>query len=194
MDTDPFPYVDIPKKVSSIVGEKEEGKRVYMREGSEEEAGFWFEAIEEIIGQSVSPGGVLMFCPVTRAAVHRRIKKGKLSAFKFHSTYVQTNLFGKNRVLRDTPYVLIPVSEAKAWKVELEKEALRRGYVDKEELEGNEPDWHGEFLQWKNKKERIGYLDRLKMDGITITEDIKATIMARLKGEYTWKPKQRKKK
>ena len=34
MDTDPFPYVDIPKKVSSIVGEKEVGKRVYMREGS----------------------------------------------------------------------------------------------------------------------------------------------------------------
>ena len=186
--------MDIPEKVASIVGEKEEGKRVYMREGSEEEAGFWFEAIEEIIGQSVSPGGVLMFCQVTRAAVHRRIKNGKLSAFKFHSKYVQTNLFGKNRVLRDTPYVLIPVSEAKAWKVELEKEALRRGYVDKEELEGKEPDWHGDFLQWKNKKERIGYLDRLKMEGVSIPEDIKGTIITMLMGEYKSKPKQGKRK
>ena len=112
----------------------------------------------------------------------------------FHCTHIRTNWFGKKRVLRGTPYILIPVSEAKAWKAELEKEALRREYVKPDELEDNEPDWHGEFLQWKNEKERIGYFDRLEMDGITITEDLKARIMTRLMGEYTTKPKQGKKK
>ena len=152
MTTDSFPFVEIPEEVSSVVGERDEGTRKYKREGSEEEAGYWFEAMDEIIGKAVSPGGVSMFCPVTRAAVHKRIKEGRLSAFYFTTTEMKTNWFGKKRVHRESPYILVPVSEAKAWKEELAKEAVKRGYVDQEELEGSEPDWHGEFLEWKEKK------------------------------------------
>ena len=154
MSTDSFPFVEIPEEVASVVGERDEGTRMYRREGSEEESGFWFEAMEDIIGKAVSPGGVSMFCPVSRAAVHKRMMEGRLSAFLFHTKEIKTNWFGKKRVIRKSPYILVPVSEAKAWKEELEKEALRRGYVSKEELEGNEPDWHGEFLEWKNKKDK----------------------------------------
>jgi len=152
MSTESFPFVEIPEEVVSVVGECDEGTRIYRKEGSEDESGFWFEAMEDIIGTAVSPGGVSMFCPVTRAAVHKRIKEGRLSAFLFHATEIKINWFGKKRVKRESPYILIPVSEAKAWKAELEKKALKRGYVSQEDLEGNEPDWHGEFLEWKNKK------------------------------------------
>ena len=152
MATTQFPFVKIPQEISSVVGECDEGTRMYRREGSEEEAGYWFEAMEEIIGTAVSPGGVSMFCPVTRAAVHKRIREGRLSAFLFHTTEIKKNWFGKKRVHRESPYILVPISEAKAWKEELAKEAVRRGYVSQEELEGNEPDWHGEFLEWKKKK------------------------------------------
>ena len=154
MTTETFPYVEIPEEVVAVVGKCDEGTRMYRREGSEDEAGYWFGAMDDIIGKAVSPGGVSLFCPVTRAAVHKRIKEGRLSAFLFHCTHIRTNWFGKKRVLRETPYILIPVSEAKAWKVELEKEALRREYVKPDELEDNEPDWHGEFLQWKDKREK----------------------------------------
>ncbi len=154
MATTSFPFVEIPEEVSSVVGERDEGTRKYQREGSEEEAGYWFEAMDEIIGKAVSPGGVSMFCPVTRAAVHKRIKEGRLSAFCFTTTEMKTNWFGKKRVHRESPYILVPVSEAKAWKEELAKEAVKRGYVDQEELEGSEPDWHGEFLEWKKKKDK----------------------------------------
>ena len=99
---------------------------MYRKEGPEEDSGYWFEAIEDIVGKAVSPGGISMFCPVTRAAVHKRMKEGRLSAFLFHSTEIKTNWFGKKRVKRESPYILIPVCEAKGWKEELEREAVRR--------------------------------------------------------------------
>ena len=194
MATASFPYVEIPKEVASVVGKCDEGTRMYRKEGSDEEAAHWFEAMEDIVGKAVSPGGVNMFCPVTRAAVHKRMKEGRLSAFLFHCTRTKKSWLGKERVMRERPFILIPVSEAKAWKEELEKEALRRGYVSKEELEGNEPDWHGEFLLWKNKKERMGYFDWLEQHGITITEAIKASIMMQFTGKYTYKPRKGKRK
>ena len=56
---------------------------------------------------------------------------------------------------------------------ELEERALRQGTITDEELEGAKPDWHGEFLQWQEKKERIGGLDIMKKDGITVLELVK---------------------
>ena len=154
MATAPFPYVDIPEEVSSVVGKRVEGTRIYEREGSEEEAGYWFEAMDDIIGRAVSPGGVSMFCPITRAAVHKRVKEGRLSAFYFYTKEIKTNWFGKKRVHRESPYILIPVTEAKAWKQELEKEAMRRGYVSQDDLDGNEPEWVKGFLEWKKRRDK----------------------------------------
>ena len=36
-----------------------------------------------------------MYCPVSRAAVYKRIKEGRLSIFLFHVTHRTTTLFGK---------------------------------------------------------------------------------------------------
>ena len=153
MSTADFPFIEIPQQLTAVFGKRDEGTRIYRTEGPEEDAGYWFEAIDEVVGKAVSPGGVSMFCPVSRAAVHKRIKEGRLSAFLFHATEIKTNWFGKKRVLRQSPYILIPLSEAKAWKEELEQRALKLGHVSQDELEGNVPDWHGDFLEWKNRKE-----------------------------------------
>ncbi len=168
-----FPFVEIPPEVEPFLGKREDGKRVYRKDGSQEESAAWFDLLTEIIGPSVSPGGVGMYCPVSRAAVYKRIKEGRLSMFLFHVQYRKTTLFGKNEIVRENPYGYIPVSEARAWRQELEERALRQGTITDEELEGAKPDWHGEFLQWQEKKERIGGLDIMKKDGITVLELVK---------------------
>lgn len=162
-----FLFVEIPSELEPFIGKRDPGTRIYRGEGSQEESAVWFDVLTELIGPSVSPGGVGMYCPVSRAAVYKRVKEGKLSMFLFHVTHRKTTLFGKNKILRDTPYAYIPVSEAKAWREELEQRALSRGFLTEEELEGAKPDWNGNFLEWKNKRERTGLVDIIKKDGDT---------------------------
>ena len=95
---------------------------------------------------------------------YKRIKEGKLSIFLFHVTHRKTTLFGKNRILRDNPYGYIPASEARAWRRELEERAVKQGVITEEELEGAKPDWHGEFLQWRNRRERMGFFGAMEHD------------------------------
>jgi hypothetical protein len=159
-----FPFVEIPEKLLPIIGRREPGTHIYRRDGSQEESSVWFDLLTEIIGPSVSPGGVGMYCPVSRAAVYKRINEGKLSIFLFHVTHRTTTLFGKNRILRDNPYGYIPASEARAWRRELEERAVKQGVITAEELEGAKPDWHGEFLQWRNRRERMTFFAAMEHD------------------------------
>ena len=149
----------IPDELHPIIGTPDHGTHIYRRDGSQEESAIWFDALTSIIGPSVSPGGVGMYCPVSRAAVYKRLKEGKLSIFLFHVTHRKTTLFGKNKILRDNPYGYVPASEARAWRMELEQRALKQGYISQEELEGARPDWQGEFLEWRKRSERLGALD-----------------------------------
>jgi hypothetical protein len=176
MQTD-FPFVQIPAELECVVGKPDPGTRMYRREGSQEESSVWFDLLTEIIGPSVSPGGVGMYCPVSRAAVYKRIKEGKLSIFLFHVTHRKTMLFGKNRILRDNPYGYIPVSEARAWRRELEQRAVAQGAVTEEELEGAKPDWSGDFLQWRVKRERGATLED---DGFSKAEIARGLVRALL--------------
>lgn len=124
-----------------------------------------------------------MYCPVSRAAVYKRIKEGNLSIFLFHVTYRKTTLFGNTKTLRDNPYGYIPVSEAKAWRAELEERAVRQGRITQEELEGSRPDWHGEFLAWQNKNERMDYFSDAERDGVgkvaALAELVRGVLRAR---------------
>src|SRR5438874_7877067 len=129
-----FPFVEVPHALESIIGKRDAGTRIYRRDGSQEESAVWFDLLTDLIGPSVSPGGVGMYCPVSRAAVYKRIKEGKLSIFLFHVTHRKTTLFGKNKILRGNPYGYIPVREARAWREELEQRAIRQGKIPEEEL------------------------------------------------------------
>jgi hypothetical protein len=67
-----------------------------------------------------------MYSHVSRAAVYKRIEEGKLSIFLFHVTHRKTALFGKTKTLRNPPFGYVPVSEAQAWRNELEERAVKQ--------------------------------------------------------------------
>jgi len=81
-----FPFIEVPKDLRKIVGEPTPRTRAYRREGTHAECGQWIEDLGLYYKGDVgiSPAGVTMFVPVQRAAVHKRIKEGKLTAFFLH--------------------------------------------------------------------------------------------------------------
>jgi hypothetical protein len=136
-----FPFVEVPKDLRKLVGEPTPGTRAYRREGTHAECGQWIEDLglhyQGDVG--ISPAGVTMFVPVQRAAVHKRIKEGKLTAFFFYITHVESTFFGTKRKVKLRPYIMLSLSECKAWAAEMKR---RMGYVD-------EP---GESLMEQGKK------------------------------------------
>lgn len=119
---DSFPYVQIPLHLQESIGTLDINTHIYRRFGRQEEVRDWFDAVSEVCGDdgSISPGGVAGYVRVSRAAVHKRLKTGRLTAFLFH--IVEDSLFSKSRKTLSeggTPYTMIPVSEAKAWVQEL---------------------------------------------------------------------------
>jgi len=124
-----FPFVEVPKDLRKIVGEPTPGTRAYRREGTHAECGQWIEDLglhyKGDVG--ISPAGVTMFVPVQRAAVHKRIKEGKLTAFFFYITRNESTFFGTKRKVKLRPYILLSMSECKAWVAEMKR---RMGYVD----------------------------------------------------------------
>ena len=92
-----FPFIEVPKDLRKIVGEPTPGTRAYRQEGTHEECGQW---IEDLLlhykgDVGISPAGVTMFVPVQRAAVHKRIKEGKLTAFFFYITRIEDTFFAQ---------------------------------------------------------------------------------------------------
>jgi hypothetical protein len=124
-----FPFIEVPKDLRKIVGEPTPGTRAYRREGTHAECGQWIEDLglhyKGDVG--ISPAGVTMFVPVQRAAVHKRIKEGKLTAFFFYITRIEDTFFGNKRKVKLRPYILLSMSECKAWVAEMKR---RMGYVD----------------------------------------------------------------
>lgn len=128
-----FPFVEIPSHLTDRIGEPDKGTRLYRRYGTENDSRDWFDAVCEIcegLG-SVSPGGVSMYAKVSRPAVHKRLKEGRLTGFLFH--IIKDGKFLKHRKkMQDGgfPYCFIPVSECKAWAQELK---VSRNKVDYEQ-------------------------------------------------------------
>src|SRR5208282_6251265 len=146
METD-FPYLVIPDRLKPIVGEPGPGTRIYRIEGSDAECGPWYDAICECFPDDsfVSPGGVGMYAGVSRPAVHKRLKQGKLTGFFFHVTRATQSIFGYQKKIKQLPYGYIPASECKAWGLELKSRPDRREAM-LEAAGGPKPDWQGEFL------------------------------------------------
>jgi hypothetical protein len=164
-------YVDVPKELYPILGKPDEGTRIYRAEGPKEQTGDWYEALDKHAGPLVSPGGAGMYCPVSRAAVHKRIKEGKLSCFLYHSIISRTKLWSKKeKTLRDSPFGYVAVSELKQWRKEIEERAITQGKVTAEELEGSRPDWQGDYLDWPNKDERPDLKNFLGEMNMTLPE------------------------
>ena len=128
-----FPYLDVPASLKPIVGEPDPEMRIYRRYGSDEECGPWFDALcEHFPGEGfISPGGVAMYAPVSRAGVYKRLKEGNLTAFCFHVVKAERSVFGYQKKLKERPYVYVAVSECKAWGEDLKARPDRKAaYVE----------------------------------------------------------------
>lgn len=114
---DDFPYIEIKPALKRIIGEKLPGTRTYKAAGTQKEYAAWFDALVQYVGPCVSPGGAAARAHVTRAAVYKRMKQGRITAFLFYAPEDNTDLPKFLRIFRapDTPYCYIPVSECQAW-------------------------------------------------------------------------------
>jgi hypothetical protein len=128
-----FPFVEIPANLLERVGRPDPETRLFRAYGSEADIGKWYEAVWEICrGEgSISPGGVSGYVKVSRPAVHKRLKEGRLTGFFFH-LIVEPRFFKGRKKLEEggRPYIEIPVVEAKAWAEEL---ASRKGLLEEEQ-------------------------------------------------------------
>ena len=131
-----------------MVGDCEPATRSFHKHGSESEVGYWYEALTRSFGPVVTPANVNMFVPVSRAAIHKRIREGRLTAFFFHSKPAVGGLFYKKKESRESAYVFIPVEECKALAEEVCEKMQRLGHVSSEELDEAKPDWYRGFEDW----------------------------------------------
>ena len=129
-----FPYLQIDTlEKTKLVGKPDKGTRIYRREGTFQESGEWCEAMDGLFGEKfVSPGGVCMFVKASRAAVHKRMKEGRLTAFCFHIVHDERTFFGNVRKAKAAPFVFIPISECKAWASELDAKRGGRTFAGNE--------------------------------------------------------------
>ena len=152
---DDFPYVEIKPVLKRVIGEKVPETRMYNAAGTQKDYVAWFDAITLHVGPCVSPGGAAARAHVTRAAVYKRMKEGRITAFLFHAPEDNKDLPKLLRIFRapDIPYCYIPVSECQAWgdamkeRADLREEALRDGEDKK--------NWDDKFLE-KSPSKGIG--------------------------------------
>lgn len=139
-----------------MVGEPLPGTRVYEAAGDDAAYRRWWDALSRRFPRGlVSPGGARPYAGVSRAAVHKAMREGRLTAFCFKMTKPRTTLFWVGRE-RCSPFIYIPVVELRAWRLEIQKRAaevvalngdLKRAEEQlRRELEGAAPDWTADFL------------------------------------------------
>ncbi len=121
-----FPFVTVPLHLIEHFGEPDPGTRLYRKYGDEGDMRAWFDAVCEVCKGpgSMSPGGISGYVKVSRPAVHKRLKEGRLTGFFFHQ--VKEGRFFKDRkrlAEGGRPYCYIPVVEARAWAEELKERA-----------------------------------------------------------------------
>jgi hypothetical protein len=169
MSQNKFSFINVPPEALPIVGEPTPGTRFYRREGSDEECGEWFEAIGRFFQGDVglSPGGVAMFVPVSRAAVHKRLREGRLTGFGFYVTSQGKSLWGKPRKIKKRPYLVLSVSECQAWAKELKRKA---GLAEEAKLT---PDQRAKLLGPVAVSNEPATLKEIKEDEKFVEEDPK---------------------
>lgn len=110
-----FPFTHVDPADYKILGQPDPDTRIYRREGSSNEIEEWADKVFAVAGNCVSPGGGVWYAAVSRAGIYKAINEGRLTAFGFHVTTSSRGVFGFKRKTRETPVILIPVSECKEW-------------------------------------------------------------------------------
>ena len=92
-----------------------------------------------------------MYAKVSRAATYKAIKEGRLTAFCFHEIEKKRKLLGGIKEIRTSPFIFVPVEEAKKWGEELDAKIKAGEKLYRDDIEGEEPDFKGEFFEWDSK-------------------------------------------
>ncbi len=146
-------HVIVPDEALPVLGKQVEGTRMYEQWGSGEDLMHYFNFITDTYGGTVSPGGAAETVGVTRAAVHNRMKAGKLTAFLFYTSM-------EKHSARSLPYVHIPMIELMEWR----KEIVERTESRMEALSIKRKDWDDSFMA---KRVRVAQ-EELKKRGIKV--------------------------
>jgi hypothetical protein len=144
MNTEAANYlVDVPERLLPIFGRPGPGARMYRTAANAEHWAIWPDALVKACPDGlVSPGVFGMFARVSRAAVHKAMKEGRLTAFIFHEVEERRTHFGTKRPHRKNPFIYIPVIECMGWGKQLELQ-----YPPDHELERNNPHWYGTEIE-----------------------------------------------
>jgi hypothetical protein len=144
-----FPFIEIPDSLKKNIGKPIPDTRLYRAVGTREDMIKWISVINEICGKEghVSPGGVAAMVGVSRAAVHKRMKEGRLTAFNFYLVKEVKILF-KFKTLDEwgqRPNIcVIPASESIAWGSELTKRRKVKNIQEEDYI--TRKDWDDDFL------------------------------------------------
>lgn len=114
-------FIKIPKKLFYSVGQPDSGTRYYRQYGDNKRNQEWWDSLMSIQkGISFfSPGGAASFVGVSRPAVYKRMKEGRLTAFSFYKVVDKKFLFVNYQSLSNSGLpveVYIPWCELKDWK------------------------------------------------------------------------------
>ena len=145
-----FPFVEIPDKFKKVIGKAIPGTRLYRAVGTREDMIKWISVVNDICGDEghVSPGGVAAMVGVSRAAVHKRMKEGRLTAFNFYLV-VEVKILFKFKTLDEwgqRPNIcVIPASESIAWRADLINR--RKSKAEIEEYKTTKRDLEDDFLE-----------------------------------------------
>jgi hypothetical protein len=145
-------HIAIETEDLSILGEKKPGTLTYTRSGSLERVGDWFDRISLRFGPTVTLGGVMMYCPVSRSALHERIERGGLTVFEFNVTERKTNLLGNVKTVFRKTYAYVPVSELRSWRNDIEERAKAKG-IDLGEFSGPDSTRVDEIVTMQNRED-----------------------------------------
>jgi hypothetical protein len=123
-----FPYLKITEDLQFTVGKAEEDTRIFRKNGRDSYFREWIIELNKMLKGNLIPSTwVPAYVGVSRAAVHKRIKSGRLTmfVFQYEESYISLTMKWKSRKTAEFSYCVR--SECQAWKDEIEhREAMRR--------------------------------------------------------------------
>lgn len=125
---DPFPYTKTDRVSAELIGTPEPGTRIFVKTGPREGYTDWMNTILDVSSGRgfFTPGTVAEYVQVSRAAVHKRLKEGRLTAFQ----YAYTDKAEDDAESPDKSLVYVPVLECMAWEVEMKARRAKRKEKD----------------------------------------------------------------
>ena len=126
--------IAVQRRLPPELGERQPSAHVYRRFGRRADFPRWFDLVCEVCEPEgvLSPGAVGLYVGVTRAAVHKRLKEGRLTAFQFY--VVETGTARQPERDLGRPYTYVPLAECRAWAQVLKRrpdaDACRPGAED----------------------------------------------------------------